>query len=342
MAGDLTHASAKQETVRGTIVSSWQRYGSTLTYRATIPVGATATIKLPLLGGKQSSVREGGRTIYGHPARPDPGLTVGPADDQTLTLTVGSGDYAFTVTPPQPTFTQLALTAGTPAAITSGSSGDVSVVLEGRSTAAGQATLGAQVPAGWTVTATPDRIPLTPATSPASATVRITVPAGTKSGLYPVTVTAKAPGGATGKVTVTVPVFGSWASGTTAAASSEHPPNTVDGATRTYVAANAIDHDLATFWNDDTDNAYPDTLTVTAPAATALTGIGFASHPDGVPTDFTVQTWDGTQWAEQAHVTGNASVYRRVPFGAPVTTNQVRIVVSAAQNSYTRIAEVTP
>ncbi|WP_329061694.1 family 78 glycoside hydrolase catalytic domain [Amycolatopsis sp. NBC_01480] len=342
VAGDLTHASAKQETVRGTIVSSWQRYGSTLTYRATIPVGATATIKLPLLGGKQSSVREGGRTIYGHPARPDPGLTVGPADDQTLTLTVGSGDYAFTVTPPQPTFTQLALTAGTPAAITSGSSGDVSVVLEGRSTAAGQATLGAQVPAGWTVTATPDRIPLTPATSPASATVRITVPAGTKSGLYPVTVTAKAPGGATGKVTVTVPVFGSWASGTTAAASSEHPPNTVDGATRTYVAANAIDHDLATFWNDDTDNAYPDTLTVTAPAATALTGIGFASHPDGVPTDFTVQTWDGTQWAEQAHVTGNASVYRRVPFGAPVTTNQVRIVVSAAQNSYTRIAEVTP
>lgn len=56
-----------------------------------------------------------------------------------------------------------------------------------------------------------------------------------------------------------VPVFGSWASGTTAAASSEHAPNVVNGATRTYVASNAIDHDLATFWNDDTDGRYPRT-----------------------------------------------------------------------------------
>jgi alpha-L-rhamnosidase len=137
-------------------------------------------------------------------------------------------------------------------------------------------------------------------------------------------------------------VFGSWASGTTASASSEHAPNVVDGATRTYLASNAIDHDLATFWNDDTDSRSPDTLTVTAPAATALTGVGFASHPDGVPTDFTVQTWDGAQWADQVHVTGNAAVYRWIPFPAPVTTTQVRIVVAAAQNSFTRIAEVTP
>lgn len=31
-------------------------------------------------------------------------------------------------------------------------------------------------------------------------------------------------------------------------------------------------------------------MTVTAPAATTLTGVGLASHPDGVPTDFTAQT----------------------------------------------------
>ena len=48
----------------GTVVSSWQRDGSTLTYHATIPVGAKATIRLPLLGGKQSSVRENGRMIF--------------------------------------------------------------------------------------------------------------------------------------------------------------------------------------------------------------------------------------------------------------------------------------
>ncbi|MDT7806114.1 MAG: alpha-L-rhamnosidase [Actinomycetota bacterium] len=344
VSGNLTHVTAQQQTVRGTVVSSWQRDGSTLTYHATVPVGAKATIRLPLLGGKQSSVRENGRTIFadGHAAQPDPGLSVGRADDETLTLTAGSGDYTFTVTPPRTPFTRLALTTGTPAAITAGGSGDVPVVVEGRSTVAGQATLGAQVPAGWTVTATPAGIPLTPATSETPASVRITVPAGVKSGLYPVTLTVKAPRGGEAKTTVNVPVFGSWASGTTASASSEHAPNVVNGATRTYLASNAIDHDLATFWNDDTDSRYPDTLTVTAPAATALTGVGFASNPDGVPTDFTVQTWDGAQWADQVHVTGNTAVYRWIPFPAPVTTTQVRIAVAAAQNSFSRIAEVTP
>jgi alpha-L-rhamnosidase len=184
------------------------------------------------------------------------------------------------------------------------------MVVEGRSTADVQATLGAQVPAGWTVTATPAGIPLTPATSETPASVRITVPAGVKSGLYPVTLTVRAPRGGEAKSTVNVPVFGSWASGTTATASSEHAPNVVNGATRTYLASNAFDHDLATFWNDDTDGRYPDTLTVTAPAATALTGVGFAFHPDGVPTDFTVQTWDGAHWADQVHITGNTAVYR--------------------------------
>jgi len=44
--------------------------------------------------------------------------------------------------------------------------------------------------------------------------------------------------------------------------------------------------------------------------ATALTGVGFASHPDGVPTGFTVQTWDGAHWADQVHITGNTAVHR--------------------------------
>src|SRR4051812_2216714 len=193
----------------------------------------------------------------------------------------------------------------------------------------------------------PAGIPLTQATFETPASVRITVPAGVKSGLYPVTLTVQAHRGGEAKSTVNVPVFGSWASGTTATASSEHAPNVVNGATRTYLASNAIDHDLATFWNDDTDGRYPDTLTVTAPApapaATALTGVGFASHPDGVPTDLTVQTWDGAHWADQVHITGK---HRRLPPGPRsrprVTTTRVRIAVAAAQNGFSRIAELTP
>ena len=341
--GDLTHVTAQQQTVRGKIVSSWERDGAKLTYHATVPVGAKATIRVPLLGGKQSAVSENGRRIFsgGRPGQSDPGLKVGQADDQALTLTASSGDYTFTVTPPAAPFTERTITAGAADPIVAGGSGDVQVAVEGRSTGGSWADLGAQVPAGWTVSAAPARVPLTPAATETLATVRITAPATTASGHYPVTITAAGPGGTTATTTVDVPVFGRWAAGTTASGSTEHPPNEVNGAVRTYVASNAIDGDRATFWNDDTDNTYPDTLTVTTPSAT-LTGVGFVSSPDGVPTAFTVQTWDGANWVTQATVTGNSSVSRWIPFTAPVTTTQVRVVVTAAQNTYTRIAELTP
>ncbi|WNV88933.1 family 78 glycoside hydrolase catalytic domain [Umezawaea sp. Da 62-37] len=341
--GDLTHVTAKQQTVRGTILSEWKRDGATVTYHATIPVGSKATIRLPLLGGKQSTVRESRRTIFsaGRPAERVTGLRVGAADDQALTVTAGSGDYTFTITPPRKAFTRLSITPGTPDAITAGGAGAVPVVVEGRSTVDTSAVLDAKLPAGWTATPTPARVPLTPADSATATSVRITVPDNAKSGVHPVTITARSAGGTTATTTAQVTVFGSWQAGTTASASTEHAPNEVNGAVRTYVAANAIDHDLATFWNDDTDNRYPDTLTVTTPS-TGLGGVGFASHPDGVPTDFTVETWDGAQWVTQAQVSGNSAVHRWIPFTSPVTTTQVRVTVTGAQNSYTRIAELTP
>jgi alpha-L-rhamnosidase len=138
-------------------------------------------------------------------------------------------------------------------------------------------------------------------------------------------------------------VFGSWPAGTVASASSEHAPNIYNGQTRTYYASNAIDGDLATFWNDDTAGQFPDTLTVTAPVT--LDGVGFASIVDGVPTDFTVQTWDGTQWTTQATVAGSSALYQWVPFNSAVSTTQVRVIVAASQSqngNFTRIAELTP
>jgi len=140
-------------------------------------------------------------------------------------------------------------------------------------------------------------------------------------------------------------VFGTWPAGTTAVASSFHAANVYNGQTRTYAPGNAIDGNLATFWNDDTSGSFPDTLTITAPAVTALHGVGFASLVDGVPTDFTVQSWDGTQWVTQATVSGNTALYRWIPFAATVSTNQVRVVVTASQTqngNFTRIAELTP
>jgi alpha-L-rhamnosidase len=343
--GDLTRVTGAQQTVRGQIVSSWTRSGSTVSYHATVPVGSTATIELPLLGGPGSTVREGGRVVWsaGHPIGTDPGLTIGQAANGVLTMTAGSGDYHFTVTVPRTPVTEVAITAtGDPAPIVAGNGGDVSVLVEGRSTGGGSATVSAAVPAGWTAQATPAGVALTPANAATLVGVHITVPDGVAGGSYPMRVTVTAPGGVTATTTVNVLVFAAWAAGTTAAASSFHAPNVVDGAERTYVPANAIDGNLATFWNDDTDNRYPDVLTITAPSAVSLKGVGFASQPDGVTTDFTVQSWDGSQWVTQAAVSGNTAVYRWIPFTTTVVTSQVRVVVTAAQNTFSRIAELTP
>ena len=156
----------------------------------------------------------------------------------------------------------------------------------------------------------------------------------------PITATS---GQASASTTATLLHFGAWPAGTTAAASSYHAPNVYNGQVRTYDPGNAIDDNLATFWNDDTPGSFPDLLTITAPSAVHLTGVGFASIVDGVPTDFTVQCWDGSAWTTQATVTGNSDLYRWIPFAAPVDTTQVRVVVTASQlqnGNFTRIAEL--
>ncbi|NEB80948.1 family 78 glycoside hydrolase catalytic domain [Streptomyces sp. SID14478] len=100
--GDLSEVSAKQQTVRGDVVSSWKRDGDRLTYHVSIPVGATADIRLPLLGSDDSTVREGRHTIHapGGDTTGSPGLKVGRTEGGTLALTAGSGDYTFTVVSP--------------------------------------------------------------------------------------------------------------------------------------------------------------------------------------------------------------------------------------------------
>ncbi|MDX6280604.1 MAG: alpha-L-rhamnosidase [Kribbellaceae bacterium] len=341
--GDLTHVTSSQQTVRGQVVSSWQRSGSTLTYHAVVPVGSTATIELPLLGGPDSTVQESNRTVWsaGHAAGTVPGLTVGSATGKSLHLTAGSGDYTFTIAAPGTPVSALAITStGDPAPIVAGHGADVRLLVQGRSTNGGTARITTDAPTGWTVQA--PTVPLTPAQTATLAKVHFGVPAGVPGGRYPVAVTVTAPDGTRATTSVDVLVFGGWPAGTTAAASSEHASNEVNGMTRTYFASNAVDGDPATFWNDDTANAYPDVLTISSPAAVELRGVGFGSNPDGAPTDFTVQAWDGAQWLTQATITGNTAVSRWIPFAAPVSTARVRVVVTGAQASFTRIAELTP
>ncbi|MFD8811406.1 discoidin domain-containing protein [Streptomyces sp. NPDC059627] len=138
-----------------------------------------------------------------------------------------------------------------------------------------------------------------------------------------------------------------WPEGTTAEASSAHAGNNGnDGQPRTYDAANAIDGNPDTFWNDDTPGAFPDVLTITLPQATPLKGITVISDSDGVPTDYTVDVWRDGDWHTAATVTGNNAVQKAVPFTEEVSTERVRITVTNAQDTphgyFTRINEVWP
>ncbi|MGM0353978.1 alpha-L-rhamnosidase-related protein [Streptomyces sp. ECR3] len=139
-----------------------------------------------------------------------------------------------------------------------------------------------------------------------------------------------------------------WPEGTTAEASSAHAPNNGnDGNHRTYDAANAIDGDPETFWNDDTERGFPDVLTLTVPAPIELSGITVVSNADGVPTAFTVEAGrQGGGWETVGTVADNDVVQCAVPFSRTVTTDRLRLTVTAAQDTgkgvFTRVNEVWP
>ncbi|MGW1563572.1 alpha-L-rhamnosidase-related protein [Streptomyces sp. NPDC002144] len=138
-----------------------------------------------------------------------------------------------------------------------------------------------------------------------------------------------------------------WPEGTRASASSTHAGNNGnDGQPRTYDAANAIDGNPDTFWNDDTIAAFPDTLTITLPQPRSMSGITVISNSDGVPTDFTVDVWVNGAWQTAATISDNDVIQRAVPFTTTVSTTQVRITVTAVQDTprgaFTRINEVWP
>lgn len=139
-----------------------------------------------------------------------------------------------------------------------------------------------------------------------------------------------------------------WPTGSTATASSTHAGNAGNGnGDRTYVASNAIDGDVSTFWNDDNDSVYPDVLVVVAPDVFVIPGITLISSVDGVPQNFAVETsLDNVTWTTQATVTGNTAVTRPVPFAKPLTIMAVRLTVTLDQNLglgvFTRVAELIP
>jgi hypothetical protein len=108
-------------------------------------------------------------------------------------------------------------------------------------------------------------------------------------------------------------------------------------------------------WEDANAFVFPDWVEIRFAGVKTLDRVVVYSMQDGythpvVPDDaltfrsygvtaFTVQAWDGAEWATLGRVTGNNLVKRTVTF-APVATDRIRVVIDDALNGYSRLAEV--
>jgi hypothetical protein len=127
-----------------------------------------------------------------------------------------------------------------------------------------------------------------------------------------------------------------------------------------FSPANAIDGDRKSdfYWNDGTQNSFPDWLEVDFNGTKSISEIDVFSVQDNLqspanptPTmtftlyglkNFEVQYWTGTAWADVpgGAVTNNNLVWRQFQF-APLATSKIRVFVTAtADGVWSRIAEV--
>jgi uncharacterized delta-60 repeat protein len=108
-------------------------------------------------------------------------------------------------------------------------------------------------------------------------------------------------------------------------------------------------------WNDGTGNAFPDWVQINFSGSKTINRVVVYTLQDNYsnpvePTDtmtfslygitaFTVQGRQGTKWITLASVSGNNLVKRTVTF-SPFTTTQIRVRVTAALASFSRITEI--
>ena len=88
--GDLTHAEASLQTVRGRVTSEWQKTDKGLKFHVVIPGNATARLTLP--AAANSAITEGGR-----PVTEATGVALVRRAAGLAVFSLGSGDYEFTV-----------------------------------------------------------------------------------------------------------------------------------------------------------------------------------------------------------------------------------------------------
>ena len=110
-------------------------------------------------------------------------------------------------------------------------------------------------------------------------------------------------------------------------------------------------------WIDGTPTSFPDWVQIDFAGAQSIAQIDVFTIQDNwkapaEPTpqmtftqygnrDFHVQYWTGTAWADVpgGHIVGNNLIWRRLVF-TPITTERIRVLVTAGTDGYSRLAEV--
>jgi hypothetical protein len=110
-------------------------------------------------------------------------------------------------------------------------------------------------------------------------------------------------------------------------------------------------------WNDATTNTYPDWVKIDFSTSKTINEIDLFTLQDNYTspvtptlsmqftqygvTDFEVQYWTGSTWADVpgGNVTGNRNVWRQFAF-ANITTTKIRVLINNSLASYSRIVEI--
>lgn len=98
----------------------------------------------------------------------------------------------------------------------------------------------------------------------------------------------------------------------------------------------------------DSASVYPDSLTIRLPIAVTLTGIIILSTEFGWLLNYTVETYNGSDWTTAADICNTTGPIQLVNFLGPAIARKVRINVTQDQPGsidgieYTRINEVFP
>jgi len=95
--GDLQHAEATIETIRGEVSSRWEREDNALFLTVTLPANSRGIVGIPTLGLSDVRVTEGGTVIWedNQAAGSVSGLQSIRAGEETIDTSVGSGTYQF-------------------------------------------------------------------------------------------------------------------------------------------------------------------------------------------------------------------------------------------------------